>query len=175
MTPEERKKFLAEHRLCIVAYERQSGPPALTPVYYAMDGDDLLISTTRSRAKAKAIVRDPRVSICVLGEAIPFPYLTVYGRGRIEDTQVVETMMKVGERMTGNPIMVIVMNGVLDVLAHFIGKIGQQDNPYVLPSRRRFMKHFRARDADKSVAEMTMHLKRLQRTYLSRVDGTPAA
>lgn len=77
-------------------------------------------------------------------------------------------------RMTGNPIMVIVMNGVLDVLAHFIGKIGQQENPYVVPSRRRFMKHFRARDADKSVAEMTAHLKRLQRTYLSRVDGAPA-
>ena len=77
-------------------------------------------------------------------------------------------------RMTGNPIMVIVMNGVIDVLAHFIGKIGQQENPYVVPSRRRFMKHFRARDADKSVAEMTAHLKRLQRTYLSRVDGATA-
>lgn len=77
-------------------------------------------------------------------------------------------------RMTGNPIMVIVMNGVLDVLAHFIGKIGQQDNPYVMPSRHRFLKHFRARDADKAVAEMTMHLKRLQRTYLSRVDAAPA-
>jgi hypothetical protein len=35
---------------------------------------------------------------------MPFPYLTVYGHGRIEDVQVVETMMKVGERMSGNPI-----------------------------------------------------------------------
>lgn len=104
MTPEERTKFLQEHRLCIVGYGRRDGPPAMTPVYYAMDGEDIIISTTRSRAKAKAIAREPRVSICVLGEAPPFPYLTVYGRGRIEDGGAVETMMKVGEKMTGNPI-----------------------------------------------------------------------
>jgi PPOX class probable F420-dependent enzyme len=104
MTPEERAKFLAEHRLCVVGYARAGGPPSLSPVYYAMDGDDLLISTTASRAKAKVIRRHPQVSVCVLGEQMPFPYLTVYGRGRIEETNVVETMMKVGERMTGNPI-----------------------------------------------------------------------
>ena len=67
-------------------------------------GDDLLISTTASRAKAKAIGRNPQVAVCVLGESMPFPYLTVYGLGRIEQTNVVETMMKVGERMTGRPI-----------------------------------------------------------------------
>jgi PPOX class probable F420-dependent enzyme len=104
MTPEERSKFLADHRLCVVGFARRSGPPSLSPVYYAMDGDDLLISTTASGAKAKAIRRNPQVSVCVLGEAMPFPYLTVYGKGRIEETGVVETMMKVGERMTGNPI-----------------------------------------------------------------------
>jgi PPOX class probable F420-dependent enzyme len=104
MTPEERAKFLQDHRLCIVGYGRRDGPPAMTPVYYTMDGDDIIISTTRSRAKAKAIRRDPTVSICVLGEAQPFPYLTVYGRGRIEDDGAVETMMKVGAKMTGNAI-----------------------------------------------------------------------
>lgn len=104
MTPEERTKFLAEHRLCIVGYGRRAGPPALSPVYYAMDGGDLLISTTHRRAKAKAILRNPQVSVCVMGEQMPFPYLTMYGRGRIEETQVVETMMKIGERMSGNPI-----------------------------------------------------------------------
>ena len=104
MTSEERRKFLAEHRLCVVGYARDGGPPALSPVYYAMDGDDLLISTTATRAKARAIRRDPRVSVCVLGEQQPFPYLTIYGRGSIEDWNAVETMMKVGERMTGSPI-----------------------------------------------------------------------
>jgi GntR family transcriptional repressor for pyruvate dehydrogenase complex len=72
-------------------------------------------------------------------------------------------------QITGNPIIVIVMNGVLDVLAHFISEIGEQRNPYVLPSRRRLMAHMRARDADAAAAEMTSLLKRLQRSYLSKV------
>jgi nitroimidazol reductase NimA-like FMN-containing flavoprotein (pyridoxamine 5'-phosphate oxidase superfamily) len=77
VTPEERKAFLSEHRLAIVGAERKDAPPQLSPVYYVMDGDDLLISTTATRAKAKVIRRNSPVSVCVLGEQPPFPYLTV--------------------------------------------------------------------------------------------------
>lgn len=104
MTPEERRQFLEQHRLCVVGYERSDGPPSLSPVYYVMDGEDMIISTTATRAKAKAIRRNPDVSVCVLGEAMPFPYLTVYGRGRIEDEGAADVMMKVGAAMSGNPI-----------------------------------------------------------------------
>ncbi len=104
MTPEERKAFLKDHRLAIVGAERKDAPPQLSPVYYVMDGDDLLISTTATRAKAKVIRRDPRVSVCVLGEQQPFPYLTVYGRGRIETDGAVDVMMAVGGVMAGNPL-----------------------------------------------------------------------
>ena len=104
MTPEERKAFLKEHRLAIVGAERKDAPPQLSPVYYVMDGDDLLISTTATRAKAKVIRRNSRVSVCVLAEQQPFPYLTVYGRGRIETEGVVDVMMAVGGAMAGNPL-----------------------------------------------------------------------
>jgi PPOX class probable F420-dependent enzyme len=104
VTPEERKKFLQDHRLCVVGYAREDGPPSLSPVYYVMDGDDLLISTTGARAKAKALRRNPEVSVCVLGEAMPFPYLTVYGNARIEDHDAAGLMMRIGERMSGNPV-----------------------------------------------------------------------
>jgi GntR family transcriptional repressor for pyruvate dehydrogenase complex len=72
-------------------------------------------------------------------------------------------------RATKNPVMVIVMEALIDVMQHFIAAIGQQRNPWVLPSRRRFMKHFEARDADAAVAEMEEHLERLNRYYLSLV------
>ncbi len=104
MTPDEREAFLAEHRFCIVGFGRKDGPPALSPVYYAMDGKDIVISTTLTRAKAKAVRRDPQVSLCVPGEAPPFPYLPVYGRARIEPAGAVDLMMKIGERMSGNPV-----------------------------------------------------------------------
>lgn len=104
MTPQERKDFLKSHRLAIVGAERKDAPPQLSPVYYVMDGDDLLISTTETRGKAKVIRRDPRVSVCVLGEELPFPYLTIYGHGQIEEDGAVDVMMRIGEVMTGNPV-----------------------------------------------------------------------
>ncbi len=76
-------------------------------------------------------------------------------------------------QITGNPIMVVVMKGVLDVLEHFIRTIGPYENAFVLPSRRRFLKHMMNRDAEAAVAEMEASLKRLQRNYLSRVDLMP--
>jgi len=63
--------------------------------------------------------------------------------------------------------MVIVMDALIDVMQHFIRAIGQKRNPWVIPSRRRFMKHFEAGDADSAVKEMEQHLERLNRHYLS--------
>jgi GntR family transcriptional repressor for pyruvate dehydrogenase complex len=80
-------------------------------------------------------------------------------------------------RATKNPVMVIVMESLLDVMLHFIRAIGQTQNPWVLRSRRRFMKLFAARDSDGAVAEMQQHLERLNRHYLSlvRVKGRAEA
>ena len=104
MTPEERKRFLGEHRLAIVGAVRADGRPQLSPVYYTMDGDDLLISTTATRAKAKVGRRDDLASVCVIGKQPPFAYLTVYGRGRIEEDSAVDVMMAVGGKMTGRTL-----------------------------------------------------------------------
>ncbi len=76
-------------------------------------------------------------------------------------------------RMTGNPIMVVVVNGVLDVLREFIRTIGEYPNHHVLPSRRRFIADLERGDADAAVAEMEASLKRLQRSYLSRPKAPP--
>ena len=70
-------------------------------------------------------------------------------------------------RATKNPVMVIVMDALIDVMQHFIRAIGQKRNPWVLPSRRRFMKRFEARDSDGAVKEMEQHLERLNLHYLS--------
>lgn len=78
-------------------------------------------------------------------------------------------------RMTGNPIMVVMVNGVLDVLRQFIQTIGEYPNRHVLPSRRRFIAHLQTGDADAAVAEMQRSLEKLQRVYLSRLRAVPAA
>ena len=101
---DEQRKFLESHRLCVFGFNRRSGPPSLSPVYYFMDGDEIVISTTDSRVKAKAVQRNPEVSVCVLDEKMPFAYLTVYGHARIEEEGAVDVMRRIGEVMTGNPV-----------------------------------------------------------------------
>jgi hypothetical protein len=75
-------------------------------VYYVCDGDDLLVSTMAERAKAKAIARNPKVSLCVLDEQWPPSYLQVYCDGSIETDEqaVVELMMRIAGVMAGKPM-----------------------------------------------------------------------
>ena len=78
-------------------------------------------------------------------------------------------------RVTRNPVMVITMEGIVEVFAQFIAQIGPSDNAFILPSRRRFMKHLRARDADAAVAELTKALVRLQTKYMDQWSARSAA
>jgi PPOX class probable F420-dependent enzyme len=104
MLTDEERKFLQAHRLCVVGIGRGEGAPSLSPVYYVMDGDDILISTTATRAKARAVRRNPAISICALGEQPPFPYLTVYGTGRIEDEGAADLMLRIGAAISGETL-----------------------------------------------------------------------
>jgi len=78
-------------------------------------------------------------------------------------------------RATRNPIIAITMEGVMEVLGQFIAQIGPGPNPFTLPSRDRFMRHLRARDADAAVAEMARFLQRMQKAYLAQWKQRAAA
>ena len=60
-----RRAFVAEHRTAVFGYPRRDHGPSMSVVYYVMDGDDrILVSTMRDRGKAKAVARNPKVSLC---------------------------------------------------------------------------------------------------------------
>jgi PPOX class probable F420-dependent enzyme len=107
MLPSERRQFVRTHRTCVFGYGRRSDGPAMSVVYYIpTDGDELLVSTMRLRGKARAVARDGKVSLCVLDERWPFTYLQVYADATIERDPdlVVDVMMAVGGRMSGEPL-----------------------------------------------------------------------
>jgi PPOX class probable F420-dependent enzyme len=83
MTAAERREFVRAHRTAIFGYARRDHGPAMTAVYYVMDGDDILVSTMAARGKARAVARNPKVSLCVLDEKWPPTYILVYGTARI--------------------------------------------------------------------------------------------
>jgi hypothetical protein len=105
MLPSERRQFVNSHRTCVLAYARRNDGPAQSVVYYIpTDDGELLIATMAARAKAKAVERLGKVSVLVLDEQWPVGYLQVYCDAVIERdrTLVVDVMMAVGGRMSGN-------------------------------------------------------------------------
>jgi GntR family transcriptional repressor for pyruvate dehydrogenase complex len=74
-------------------------------------------------------------------------------------------------RATRNPILIVVMEGLIGIMRQFVHSIGSQQIPdYVLPSRKRFIQYFEARSADAAVNEMERHLKRVNRNYLALLE-----
>jgi len=111
MDREERKAFVRTHRTCVFGYNRRQDGPSMSIVYYVMDGpDDLLISTMAERAKAKAVQRNPKVSIMVLDEKWPPTYMQLYCDACIDATmesdpaRVIDSMMTLYALMAGTPM-----------------------------------------------------------------------
>jgi PPOX class probable F420-dependent enzyme len=106
MEADKRRQFVRDHRTCIFGYARREHGPAMTVVYYVMDGDDILVSTMEARSKAKAVDRDPHVSLCVLDEHWPLTYLQVYGTAVVERDpgKSADLLRRVIELMAGEPV-----------------------------------------------------------------------
>jgi PPOX class probable F420-dependent enzyme len=106
MTPEERRQFVGEHRTAILGYPRKQDGPAMSIVYYLLEDDEILISTMAERAKAKAVLRSPKVSLCVLDEQWPPTYLQVYCDATVDRDfdRVVDVMMGIAGVMAGSPM-----------------------------------------------------------------------
>lgn len=66
---------------------------------------------------------------------------------------------------TGNPLLTVVMSSMMSVLREFAGHIGSVMEMSVIHSRRRLLKHMRARNPSKAVAEMGRHLTVLDGHY----------
>lgn len=75
------KTFIQETpaRTAKLGIVRKDGSPHVSPVWIALDGDDIMFMTSEHSLKGKAILRDGRVSICVDDERPPFAFVTIAG------------------------------------------------------------------------------------------------
>src|SRR2546430_10899747 len=102
----EGRELVDKHRTAVFGFGRKSHGPAMSIVYYVMDDGDILVSTMADRGKAKAVARNPKVSLAILDEQWPPTYLLVYGDARIE-TEVdaaTDLSMRIAGVMAGEPM-----------------------------------------------------------------------
>jgi PPOX class probable F420-dependent enzyme len=85
MTAEERRQFLtAKPRTGKVASVRADGRPHLTPVWFVMDGDDVIFTVWKDTVKLANLQRDPRVSFCVDDDQPPYAYVIIEGTATVD-------------------------------------------------------------------------------------------
>jgi PPOX class probable F420-dependent enzyme len=100
MSDSERRAFLLEGtRTGKLATVRRDGRPHVVPIWFLLDGDDVLFTTGADTVKGRNIVRDPRVSLCVDDERPPFAYVVVEGTAEVSEDR--EEMLAWATRLGG--------------------------------------------------------------------------
>ena len=86
MTQEEIHAFLMEStRTGKLATVRADGRPHVAPIWFEMDGDDLIFTTWHETVKAANLTRDLRASLCVDDQVPPYSFVIVEGSVSISD------------------------------------------------------------------------------------------
>ena len=80
MTDLEIREFLTVGtRTGKLATVRKDGRPHIAPIWFDLDGDELVFMTWHESVKAKNMALDPRVSLCVDQESPPCAFVVVEG------------------------------------------------------------------------------------------------
>ncbi len=77
--------MVAAPRTAKIATVRPDGRPHVAPIWFALDGEQLLFTTWHTTAKAANLRHSPWVSICVDDEAPPFAFVKYDGRAEAVD------------------------------------------------------------------------------------------
>jgi PPOX class probable F420-dependent enzyme len=86
MTDTEWREFVSRGtRTGKLSTVRADGGPHIAPIWFLLDGDDVVFNTGKSTVKGRNLVRDGRVALCVDDDRPPFDFVVLQGRARITE------------------------------------------------------------------------------------------
>ncbi|WP_326751443.1 PPOX class F420-dependent oxidoreductase [Streptomyces hirsutus] len=86
MTDEEWRAFVSHGtRTAKLSTVRADGSPHVAPIWFVLDGDDVVFNTGRETVKGRNLARDGRVALCVDDDRPPFSFVVLRGRARISE------------------------------------------------------------------------------------------
>jgi PPOX class probable F420-dependent enzyme len=68
-----------------VAWTGSDGAPHVAPIWFVLDGDDLVFNTGAGTGKGRALARDGRASLVVDDDTPPFSFVKIDGRVTLHD------------------------------------------------------------------------------------------
>ena len=94
MTTEEALEFLSVGtRTAKVAWVASDGRPHVAPIWFIVEGGDILFATSAEAGKSRAMRRDARVSLVVDVEEPPYAFVKV--DGTVEITEDLDEVLRV--------------------------------------------------------------------------------
>jgi PPOX class probable F420-dependent enzyme len=98
------RAFLTEGtRTGKLSYTSASGQPLVVPVWFVLEGDELVFNTGKDTAKGRALARDPRTAVCVDLEQPPYAFIQVQGLAELSEdpAELIRTATAIGARYMG--------------------------------------------------------------------------
>ncbi|MET9123624.1 MULTISPECIES: PPOX class F420-dependent oxidoreductase [unclassified Streptomyces] len=86
MTDEQWRAFVSEGtRTAKLSTVRADGSPHVAPIWFLLDGDDLVFNTGKETVKGRNLARDGRVALCVDDDRPPFSFVVLEGRAELSE------------------------------------------------------------------------------------------
>ncbi len=100
--PESVQKFLEKPNFAVLATISPSGQPQATPVWFILDGDQILINTSKGRVKLRNLTANPRVALEIHDLANPYQYVQIRGKVvKIDPTVGARDIDRLSQRYRG--------------------------------------------------------------------------
>ncbi|MEV6962499.1 PPOX class F420-dependent oxidoreductase [Streptomyces sp. NPDC051207] len=104
MTDDEWRVFVSHGtRTGKLSTVRADGSPHVTPIWFLLDGNEVVFTTGRSTVKGRNLARDGRVALCVDDDRPPFDFVVLQGRARLSEelAEVRHWAARIGARYMG--------------------------------------------------------------------------
>jgi PPOX class probable F420-dependent enzyme len=100
MNADEQREFLSRGtRTAKLATTMRDGSPHVMPVWFVLEGDELVFNTHTHTVKGRNLTRDPRASILVDDEHPPFAF--VHMRGRVTLSEDPDELLRTATEIAG--------------------------------------------------------------------------
>ncbi|MDX2591005.1 MULTISPECIES: PPOX class F420-dependent oxidoreductase [Streptomyces] len=86
MTDEEWRAFVSNGtRTGKLSTVSADGSPHVAPIWFLLDGDELVFNTGKETVKGRNLARDGRVALCVDDDRPPFHFVVLTGQARLSE------------------------------------------------------------------------------------------
>ncbi|MBG0857318.1 PPOX class F420-dependent oxidoreductase [Streptomyces spinoverrucosus] len=86
MTDTEWRAFVSQGtRTGKLSTVKADGSPHVAPIWFLLDGDEVVFNTSKSSVKGRNLARDGRVALCVDDDRPPFDFVVLQGQARLSE------------------------------------------------------------------------------------------